>query len=162
MINCFAPIIDETSTILVLGSIPSVTSLEKQEYYGFSHNRFWKIISAFSKQELLTYEDKINCIKQQKIALWDVIKNCEREGSLDSHIKQVVPNDLISLLKKYPQISCILCNGKKSYALYQKHFASIPISCICMPSTSNANRSISEEALYSFWLQQLKNNKNSF
>ena len=156
MISGFEPIIPNTPKVLIVGSIPSITSLEKQEYYGFTHNRFWRIMSQFFNCDFACYEEKVSCMKQNHIVLWDVIHSCEREGSLDSKIKNVEVNDLESLLKKYPTIRVVLCNGKKSYELYQKHFLHLSIHCLCMPSTSNANRSISEETLFAEWTKALQ------
>ena len=138
---------------MILGSMPSVTSLEKQEYYGYKHNRFWKIISAYFNQEFTSYEEKKSCIKKNHIILWDVIHTCEREGSLDSAIHHEKCNDVEALLAVHPQIKYVLCNGKKSFHLYEKHFTHLPLQVVCMPSTSNANRSIKEEQLFKEWFQ---------
>ena len=58
MISGFLPIIGNEPKMMILGSMPSITSLEKQEYYGFKHNRFWKIISAYFQIEFNSYEEK--------------------------------------------------------------------------------------------------------
>lgn len=134
-----------------------MTSLEKQEYYGFAHNRFWKIMGAYFQIDLPDYEAKKACIQAHGIILWDVIKTCEREGSLDSAIKHVECNDITAMVQANPSISCIICNGKKSYELYQRHFGKvITVPCVYLPSTSNANRSISEEKLFQQWFTQLQ------
>ncbi len=153
MISGFEPVVGNDPYILIVGSLPSVTSLDKQEYYGFAHNRFWPIIQRYFNSEWNCYEDKITCLKSNHIALWDVIQECEREGSLDSKIKNVKANDIASLLEKYPSIKVVLCNGKKSYDVFQKHFSHLTIECICMPSTSNANRLISQDQLFEQWIQ---------
>lgn len=143
--------------------MPSVTSLEKQEYYGFKHNRFWKIIAAYFEKEFASYEDKKNCIIENHIILWDVIDQCEREGSLDSAIHHEQCNDIEGLLKEHTDIQYVICNGKKSFALYQKHFSHLSLEVFCLPSTSNANRSIKEEILFEEWFKSLSkclNEKN--
>lgn len=156
MLYGFDPIIAKEPKLLILGSMPSVTSLDKQEYYGFQHNRFWKIMRAYFDAELSSYEDKKHLIQDHHMILWDVIGSCEREGSLDSAIRHEVCNDIEGLIEQYPTLSLILCNGKKSYDLYQRYFAKqIQIPCVCLPSTSNANRSISEQALFQAWFDQL-------
>lgn len=131
--------------------MPSVTSLQQAEYYGFKHNRFWKIIAQYFHCNFTNYQEKKECIIKHNVALWDVIATCERKGSLDSMIKDEVCNDIVSFLKHYPSVKTVLCNGKKSFQLYQKHFSNIDINCICLPSTSNANRSISETSLFQIW-----------
>lgn len=152
----FDPIVSPHPKALILGSMPSVTSLEKQEYYGFSHNRFWKIMQAYFHIDLPDYEAKKQLIRDHSIILWDVIGTCEREGSLDSAIRNVECNDIAGLIQTHPSIALILCNGKKSYELYQRYFAKqIAIECVALPSTSNANRTISEAQLFEQWFAQL-------
>lgn len=131
--------------------MPSVTSLEKQEYYGFRHNRFWKFMARYFQMDVQSYEDKKALICEHQLILWDVIASCEREGSLDSNIKDEVVNDIALLASEYDTIRYVLCNGKKAYTLYQKHFADLPLTCISLPSTSNANRFMKEEELYRLW-----------
>ena len=60
MISGFLPIVSKDAKLLILGSMPSVTSLEKQEYYGFKHNRFWKIIASYFQESFSSYEDKVD------------------------------------------------------------------------------------------------------
>lgn len=152
----FDPIIAQEPRVMILGSMPSVTSLAKQEYYGYKHNRFWKIMQVYFQKEFLTYEDKKQCILAHHLILWDVIGSCEREGSLDSAIHHEECNDIVQLCQTYPSIALILCNGKKSYGLYERHFAKqLHIPYIAMPSTSNANRTIKESDLFAKWFAQL-------
>lgn len=151
MIVGLDPILGQHPKVVILGSMPSVTSLKKQEYYGFSQNRFWKFMQQIFAMPIHTYEEKTQIILRHHIALWDVIHSCERQGSLDSAIHHEQVNDITALLKQNPSIAQILCNGRKSYHLYQRHFSSVPLPCIYLPSTSNANRSIKEAALYAKW-----------
>lgn len=153
----FNPIEDSTSEILILGSMPSVVSLEKSEYYGFKHNRFWKIIAYVFNETFETYEDKKKCLYKHKIALWDVIESCDRVGSSDANIRNVKCNDLETFVSKHPDLKLIVCNGKKSGSLYEKHFADkIHLPYQILPSTSNANRTIKENELFEKWKEILK------
>lgn len=134
----FPPIVDSNSRILILGSIPGVKSLEKQQYYGHPQNKFWKIIFELLNEDFTEdYGEKIRMLKKHHIALWDVIDSCERKGSLDSEIKNEEANQIPELLEKYPNIQTIFCNGGKSYKNAQKilgkHFK-IPV--FLLPSTS--------------------------
>lgn len=156
MLKGFDPIIGKEPYVMILGSMPSVTSLEKQEYYGFRHNRFWKIMHHMFRMPIDTYEEKKQIILEHHMILWDVIGECEREGSLDSAIRNEKVNDIETLIKQYHQIHLIICNGKKSYDLYQKHFKDLDIPCIYLPSTSNANRTIKEQDLFEAWEQAFK------
>lgn len=120
-INSLEPIADENSKILILGSIPGRQSLEKQQYYGNNRNAFWKIIyTLFDGEYQEDYHEKIRFAKKYNIALWDVIENCNREGSLDSNIKNENPNDFESFFKQYPNIKHVFFNGAKAYDVFKK------------------------------------------
>jgi hypoxanthine-DNA glycosylase len=119
--NILPPIVDTSTKVLIVGSMPGVQSLEKQEYYGNPRNHFWPIISALLQVDVPNdYEERIQLIRKHNIGLWDVIRHCERKGSLDSAIKNEVPNDFPTLFKTYPQIKCILFNGTKAYDVFRK------------------------------------------
>lgn len=137
-ISSFPPIIDDASKILILGSIPGVKSLEKQQYYAHPQNAFWKIIFALFEEEFTeNYAERIQVLKKHHIALWDVIDSCERKGSLDSEIRNEEANQIAELLDKHPNIQAIFCNGGKSYKNLQKILGKdfrIPI--FLLPSTS--------------------------
>lgn len=151
LLTGFQPVLPENPKILILGSMPSVVSLEKSEYYGFPHNRFWKIMSSYSHTVFESYDDKLNFLDNKGIALWDVIYSCERVGSLDSKIRNVTCNSIDELLSEYPSITHIVCNGKKAYTLLLKYFPSLDVEVLSLGSTSNANRSVSERELFDEW-----------
>lgn len=134
------PVLSEQPKVLILGSMPSVLSLETAEYYGNPRNHFWKIIQMLFEQEAFTtYEEKIQFIKNKNIALWDTIGSCARVGSLDQNITDETPNDIAGLLRKYPSIQLIACNGTKSYQVFHKYMklaAGSSVSVIKLPSTS--------------------------
>ena len=137
-ISSFAPIISEDAQILILGSVPGVKSLEMQQYYAHPQNQFWRIIfHLFNENYTSDYGEKLQVLKRNKIALWDVIDTCERKGSLDSEIRNEETNDIRQLLKNYPNIKAIFCNGQKSFKNLQKILGkecAIPI--FVLPSTS--------------------------
>lgn len=137
-ISSFPPLIDHGSQILILGSIPGVKSLEKQQYYAHPQNKFWKIIfELFSEKFTEDYQEKINTLKRNHIAVWDVIDSCERKGSLDSEIKNEEANQIAELLEQYPNVKAIFCNGGKSYRSLQKILGkSFKIPIFLLPSTS--------------------------
>ena len=120
-IKSLEPVVDSNAKILILGSIPGKQSLEKQEYYGNPRNAFWKIIYSLHKKYIEDdYDRKIKFIKENNIALWDVIRNCNREGSLDSNIKNEQPNDFENLFNHYPNIECVFFNGAKAHDVFKK------------------------------------------
>lgn len=151
LIKGFQPILPDQAKILILGSMPSIKSLEKQEYYGHPSNRFWKIIGLLFKTEFNNYQEKVATLKKHHIALWDIIDECYREGSLDSAIKQEKTNSIEGLLKENPSIQAIFCNGAKSYQLVSKKLTNCSIPIYQLPSTSSANQSKPFEAIYQEW-----------
>lgn len=147
-----APIYDEHSTVLILGSFPSVKSREIGFYYGHPQNRFWRVIAAvFEREPPQTIPEKEAFLHQNGVALWDVIQSCDIIGSSDSSIRNVVPNDLSPILR-CGQIRQIYVNGKKAMSLYQRFLApQTGRSAICLPSTSPANASWTLEKLIEAW-----------
>jgi hypoxanthine-DNA glycosylase len=150
LINSFPYFIDSKTEILILGTMPGVMSLEKQEYYGHPRNHFWKILySIFDALPIAhSFEEKKDFLLSNKIGLWDVLENCERKGSLDIHIKNHKENDFQNLFKKFPGITKIIFNGKQSHAFFTKKFGQIEgITYLVMPSTSPANTMTFENKL---------------
>ena len=109
------PNIDKDCRALILGSMPGVKSLEAQQYYAHPQNRFWPMMAHLLGEELPSaYEEKLAMLLRHHIALWDSIGSCEREGSLDSAIRNEQGNDFAALLQEYPGIRAIYFNGGKS------------------------------------------------
>ncbi|SIQ59101.1 G/U mismatch-specific uracil-DNA glycosylase [Chryseobacterium sp. RU37D] len=134
----FPPIIDDRSKILILGSIPGVKSLEKQQYYAHPQNKFWNIIFELLNENFIDdYAGRIKILNKHHVALWDVIDSCERKGSLDSEIKNEEANQIGELLEKHPKIKAVFCNGGKSYKNAQKILGkNFPLPIHLLPSTS--------------------------
>lgn len=160
--NCqsFSPSIDKKSEILILGSMPGMRSLEKQKYYAHPQNRFWKLMGMFCNLDNLSelnYQDKLQILLKNKIALWDVIQSCNRDGSLDSNIQNELPNDIPELLKRFPKIKEICLNGNKSYSASKKYFPKLleKYKCYKLPSTSPANARYKLDDLYNEWSKAL-------
>tara|TARA_R110002126_G_scaffold150600_3_gene297428 strand:+ start:180 stop:653 length:474 start_codon:yes stop_codon:yes gene_type:complete len=150
MITSFSPFINSETEILVLGTMPGIASLEKQEYYAHPRNHFWKIMYTLldSLPISVVFEDKIKLLQANKIGLWDVLENCDRKGSLDIHIKNQKENDFETLFKNYPRITKIIFNGKESHKYFLKKFGQIKgITYYVMPSTSPANTMSFEKKL---------------
>lgn len=146
------PVYNEQSVILILGSFPSVKSREAMFFYGHPQNRFWKVTAAvFGCAEPKTVEEKKRFLLDNKIAVWDVIASCEITGSSDSSIKNVVPNDIKSILEN-TKIKRIFVNGKTAHKYYDKYIKpEIGIDAVCLPSTSPANAMWSVERLAEAW-----------
>ncbi len=146
------PIYDENSKTLILGTFPSVKSREMCFFYSHPQNRFWRVMARICECAVPeSVDDKKQMILSNGFALWDVIHSCEIEGSSDSSIKNVVPND-IRVILNHSQVDRIFVNGKKAESLYKKYIEKqVGIKAIYLPSTSPANASWSEDRLAAEW-----------
>ena len=118
MIESFNPIFDKNCKLLILGSCPSVKSLQKGEYYGHPQNRFWRVMFRLLDRDFTAdYAAKKQMLLCRSVGLWDTIGNCVRVGSLDSSIKDVVPNDIAGLIKD-SKVQCIALNGGKAKQVF--------------------------------------------
>jgi len=122
-ITGFAPVVGSDSRILILGSMPSVASLERQQYYGLPRNAFWPIMAGlFGVPADQPYERRLAALVKNRIALWDVIHSCRRPGSLDSSIESdsVEPNDFGHLFRAQPGIVRVFFNGRKAEQMFDR------------------------------------------
>ena len=152
VVHPIAPVYNNDSEILILGSFPSVRSREQGFFYGHPQNRFWKVLSAVYDNALpITIEEKKGFLISNHIAVWDVIASCEIEGSSDSTIKNVKENDLIPILTS-ADIRRIYVNGRTAEKMFKKYTQKkIQRDCICLPSTSPANAAWNLERLIESW-----------
>ena len=146
------PVYNSSSKILILGSFPSVKSREVGFFYGHPQNRFWKVISLIlGCENPSTVKERRRLLLMHGIAVWDVIASCDIEGSADSTIKGVVPNDLSTILYA-ADIKAIFVNGKTAKKYYNRYILkTIKREAITLPSTSAANASFSLEKLTREW-----------
>ena len=153
-INSFPPIVDEHSEILILGSVPGVKSLQMQQYYAHPQNQFWKLMFYLFDSEFSTdYNKRLELLKTNKVALWDVIESCERKGSLDTEIKDEIDNNILELIENHPNIKTIFCNGQKSYKNLLKILGKdFKIPIVVLPSTSPLHTIKYDEKLLS-WME---------
>ena len=148
LLHPFAPVYDENSKILILGSFPSVRSRTDNFYYGHPQNRFWKLLSKLYSAPLpQTIEEKKVFLLQHKIALWDVIESCEIENSSDQSIRDATVNDLQQIFEK-ADIRAVFINGKAAYRIYRKYHER---DAFCLPSTSPANAAWTMKRLFDAW-----------
>lgn len=157
----FLPVINDRARILILGSMPGVKSLEEAQYYAHPKNRFWKVLGALCNRpgaENMEYEKRLEVLLENGFALWDVIKCCDREGSLDSNIQNEVVNDISGLVSKYKNIRVIILNGSKAYSAFRRHFGELEkhLECRKMPSTSPANARFRTDDLIREWKKGIK------
>ena len=135
----FEPVFAADAHVLIVGSMPSVKSLEDAQYYAHPRNAFWPIMfDIWGEMPHNDYERKKALIVSRHLALWDAAACCEREGSLDSAMRGVVFNDFASLYARCPGIETVLCNGATAHALFLKSGAGEGKRVLRLPSTSPA------------------------
>ena len=151
IVHPIPPLYNSDSRTLILGSFPSVKSSEQVFYYGHPQNRFWRVLAGmFNEAVPQSIEQKREFILSHNLALWDTIESCEITNSSDSSIKNVVPNNLDTILKN-SRIERIFTNGKASQKYYDKFLKQKYGEAICLPSTSPANAAFSLEKLIKEW-----------
>lgn len=159
-IEGFPPIVSEHVKVLILGSMPSQASLVKQQYYAHQRNAFWPIMgSLFGAGPELVYQQRKEILLRKNIAVWDVLKACERIGSLDSDINRatVQSNDFYTLYLHYPTLQQVFFNGAVAETMYQKHVLPIlknqfpKIEYQRLPSTSPAHAAMNLQQKLSAW-----------
>ncbi|SEL38489.1 DNA-deoxyinosine glycosylase [Ruminococcus albus] len=156
IIHSFEPVYNENSRVLILGSLPSVKSREEGFYYGHPRNRFWKVTAeVVGKPVPVTIEEKKAFLLDSRIAVWDVIAECDIIGSSDASIKNVRTADISVITALCPDIA-IFANGGTASVLYDRHI--LPKSerpAVRLPSTSPANAAWSTERLIEEWKRVL-------
>lgn len=148
----FAPVFDARSSVLVLGSFPSVKSRENAFYYGHPQNRFWRLLAMlFHGGVPGTVAEKTEYLLMHRIALWDVVEACAIAGSADSTLSAQSFNDIRALLRE-TGIRFVFANGQTAGRLYRAHLESeTGILITVLPSTSPANAAWSLERLAEAW-----------
>ncbi len=134
----FKPIVFKDTQILILGSFPSIQSFEKNFYYAHPRNQFWKLLESVTSYPVNNRDQKIWLLKECKFGLWDMVKVCSRENSLDSSLENEEVNDLATFLEEYPSITKLAFTGKKAEALFKIHFSHLAIETVYLPSPSAA------------------------
>jgi double-stranded uracil-DNA glycosylase len=140
LLRGFPPVSHPGDRVLILGSFPSVSSLERVEYYGFPRNHFWRLISDLTHQNVpQTYKGKLTLLESLGISLWDVIATCRREGSLDSAITDEEANPIGDFLADHGSIRTVFFNGLKAEETFARFFAGMDFKGIeftRLPSSS--------------------------
>lgn len=134
----FKPIVFKDTQILILGSFPSIQSFEKNFYYAHPRNQFWKLLESITSYPVNNRDQKVWLLKECKFGLWDMVKVCSRENSLDSSLENEEVNDLAAFLEDHPSITKLAFTGKKAEALFKTHFPHLTIETVYLPSPSAA------------------------
>lgn len=159
MKRSFPAVVDLRAHTLILGSMPGEASLAAQEYYAFRRNVFWPIMRRLLRMpESASYAARLRALQAAGFALWDVLAECRREGSLDSGIEPAtaLANDIGTLLQQQRGITLVCCNGSTVQALFRRHVAKVQtlparMQVVTLPSTSPTNARLSPEAKYQAW-----------
>jgi hypoxanthine-DNA glycosylase len=150
-----APVVSPDTVVLVLGSFPGAASLASQQYYGHPQNQFWRILRAIWPCSPISvcagsYQNRSKWLLEKGLGVWDVYASCERNGSLDSSIRNAVVNDFAAIRRMCPQLQAIAHNGGESYR-HARHTALLGLPVYRLPSTSPANASWSFERKLAAW-----------
>ncbi len=141
----FKPIVFKDTQTLILGSFPSIQSFEKNFYYAHPRNQFWKILERLTSYPANTRDQRLWLLKECKLGLWDMVKGCSRENSLDSSLENEEVNDLAAFLEAHPSITRLAFTGRKAEALFKRHFSHLNIETVYLPSPSAAYAKMSFE-----------------
>jgi hypoxanthine-DNA glycosylase len=160
----FDAVASSDARVLILGTLPSVRSLERREYYAHPRNAFWWMMGELigAKPEL-AYEERLRRLRDSGIALWDVCKAAERAGSSDANIQMdsIEPNDFRGFLDDHPRIELICFNGQPAAKLFRAivlpQLAGLrPIPQRVLDSTSPANARLTREEKLARWRECLE------
>ena len=148
IIHSIEPVFDTESRVLILGTMPSPKSREVQFYYGHPQNRFWRVLAAVLGEEVpQSVPEKEAMLLRHRIALWDVLAECEITGASDSSIRNPVANDLSVILNHAP-VQAVFTTGATAWKLYTRlQKPHTGIEAVRLPSTSPANCAVKMEAL---------------
>ena len=193
----FPPLEGPRATVLILGTMPGVASLEAARYYAHPRNAFWPIVMALLDAEgvspepsagartrvresaagtaplaarrgaarrLPDYDERTSRLTSRGIALWDVLAECVRPGSLDVAIRRESerPNDLLALCGRHPELALIAFNGQAAAKLFERHAGAAvrayrpDLRYATLPSTSPAYASLTLAAKHERWREALE------
>lgn len=160
LLNCFPPVVNERVTTLILGSLPGAASLKATQYYAYPQNKFWELVGAVIHADLrsLPYDARLESLLDHGIGLWDVIAQAEREGSLDTAIRNETHNALIELVDTLPALKVIAFNGGTAAKIGRKQLKerTDQFMLLDLPSSSPAY-TLSLELKKQSWLRLADN-----
>lgn len=121
-INCFDPIVDSNTKIIILGTLPGIESIISGEYYKNPRNCFWRIMyELFDETITNDYAEKCSFLLRHEIGVWDVLDCATREGNDDLNIANPVVNNFTDFFKQYPGIKGMIFNGRKAEKIFKRY-----------------------------------------
>lgn len=163
-VHSFAPIERASARLLILGTMPGRASLSAGEYYAHPRNAFWRIVAAlFSFDPAAAYAARAEALRAADVALWDVLRTCTRETSLDTDIEPatIVPNEIAAFLDRHRRIRTIAFNGLGAERLFRRYVSPTlscdrPIDLVRLPSTSPAHAGRTFQEKLAAWREALR------
>lgn len=145
-----APVFDARARLLILGSFPGAASLQAAQYYAHPRNAFWPLMGALlgdAGLAALPYAERLLALRRHRVALWDAVAACRREGSLDTAIEEAEPSDLPHLVARLPELRAIACNGSLAHKQTLLALGAPGVPVLRLPSTSpaHAGRSLADK-----------------
>ncbi|MDE2492249.1 MAG: DNA-deoxyinosine glycosylase [Elusimicrobia bacterium] len=141
----FAPVVGRAPRVLILGSLPGAESLRRGQYYGHPRNAFWDLLGDALDEDFrsLSYRRRLVRLKARRIALWDVVSDAHRRGSLDSAIRRERHNPVLDQIRR-TGVRAVFLNGRKAAASFEKarRGEKILARVFVLPSSSPANASV--------------------
>ena len=148
-----APVVSAATVVLILGSFPGARSLATGQYYAHPQNHFWRILQAVWPGFALpddAYDDRLAWLLARGLGLWDVYASCERQGSLDTSIRNAQVNDFAALARRLPRLAAVAHNGGESFK-HARHVSALGLPAHQLPSSSPANASWRLERKLAAW-----------
>jgi hypoxanthine-DNA glycosylase len=135
-------VFDARACVLVLGSFPGAASLKAAQYYAHPRNAFWPVMAALLGEDALAarpYAERLEALRRRRVALWDAVAACRREGSLDTAIEDAEPSDVAELVARLPALRAIACNGGLAHSQALRALGAPDLPVLRLPSTSPAH-----------------------
>lgn len=145
---------DARARLLVLGSFPGAASLQAAQYYAHPRNAFWPLMGALlgdAGLPALAYAQRLEALRRHRVALWDAVAACRREGSLDTAIEDAEPSDLAALVARMPGLRAVACNGSLAYRQTLLALGEPGVPVLRLPSTSPAHAGRSQADKIEAW-----------
>ena len=152
----FPPVARADARVLILGSLPSRRSLQAGEYYAHPQNAFWRIMRDLTGASG-RYERRCAALVAHRIALWDVLAESVRPGSMDADIalESAEVNDFNKFFAAHPEIREVFFNGQKAARIFNDLVvlddSMSPRQFATLPSTSPAYAAMKYEEKLRQW-----------
>ena len=127
--------------MLILGSLPGEASLAAQRYYAHPQNQFWRLLGDALGEPLATldYDARLERLAERGVAVWDVVGEALRRGSLDGALRDVRANPLVEFTLRHPRLRAIAFNGQTAARIGSAALADrSDLRLIDLPSSSPA------------------------